>query len=114
ARAGPLDTESAILCDALRPRTVAKDVGVRIHLVRGQRRLLPVEVPGAVGACRHAAAAPDAPVVVDDDDPVGLLPGLAGRAGLGARRLLALLAGHGHVEVAGLRNLGGVVVGIGV
>src|SRR5512142_1872980 len=72
--ARPLDAEGALLDDALRARAVAEVVLVRVQLGRGQLRLRPVEVARAVGAARHAAAAADAPVVVDDHDAVRLLP----------------------------------------
>ena len=58
----------------------------------GMRGLAPVEVARAVGAGRHAAAAADAPVVVDHHDAVRLRPGGAGRADLHAGRVAALLA----------------------
>ena len=80
----------------------------------GNAGLGPVEVARAVGAGRHAAAAADAPVVVDHHDPVRLGPGGAGRTGLDARGVAALLAGDRHVEMALLRDLGRVVVGVGV
>ncbi len=104
----------ALLDDALRPRSVAQDVRVGIDLVLRNRWLGPVEVARPVGAGGHAVAAADAPVVVDHDDAVGLLPGGADRAHLGARRVVALLAGDGEVEVALARHLVGLVVGVGV
>src|SRR6266511_2114485 len=51
-------------------------------------------VARAIGARRHAVAAADAPIVVDDYDAVFLGPGRAGRADLGAWRILTLLAGY--------------------
>ena len=80
----------------------------------GMLRRAPVEMPCAVRAGRHAAPAPDAPVVVDDHDPVGLLPGGLHRAGQDARRIAALLAGHRHVELIVLRDQRRVVVGVGL
>src|ERR1039458_4054132 len=114
ALARALDTEGALLDHALGPRAVAEVVGVGIDFVFGNGRGFPVEVPRAVGAGRHAVAAADAPVVIDDHDAVLLSPGGACRADLGAGRILALLAADGDVEVAFFGDLGRIVVGVGV
>lgn len=73
----------------------------------------PVEAAGVVGAGGLAVAAPDAPVVVDDDDAVFLFPGGFDRTDVDAGWIFALLALDGHVEFVGLGN-GVVVVGITV
>src|SRR5690606_25364984 len=64
--------------------------------------------------CGHAAAAADAPVVVDRHDAVGLLPGGVDRAGLHARRVATVLAGDRKVEVPRPRDGLGLVVGVRV
>ena len=103
----------ALLGDAARPRAVTEVVGYGIDLGRRNLRLGPVEVTRPVGTGRHAVAAADAPVVVDDDDPIGLLPGGLHRACLDAGRVLALHALDRHVELAFDRDRGGVVVVLG-
>src|ERR1017187_1981822 len=112
--AAALDAEGALFNHAFRPRPVAQIVRVGIDLVLRNGGLGPVEVARAVRARGHAVAAADAPVVVDDHDAVFLRPGGAGGADLGARRILALLAAHGDIEVALLGDLGGIVVGVGM
>src|ERR1017187_8246854 len=101
-----LDAEGALFDDALGPRAVAQVVRVGVEFLVGNFRLLPVEMPRAIGASRHAVTAADAPVVIDHHDAVAFGPGGAGGAYLGARRVLAMLAPDGHV--------GGVVVCVGV
>src|SRR5207249_3888051 len=62
----------------------------------------------------HAAAAAHAAVIIDYHDAIGLLPrGLDG-AHLGAGRVAAMVALHGHVEMALARHRLGVVIEIGV
>src|ERR1035438_3286239 len=109
-----LDAEGAFFDDALGAGTVAQVVSVGIEFLVGYFRLLPVEMARAIGASRHAVPAADAPVVIDDHDAVFLGPGGAGGAYLGAWRVLAMLAPDGHVEMSLLRNLGGIVVCVGV
>jgi hypothetical protein len=101
-----MDAKRALLDDPVRARPVAEYVRVRIDLVFGNLRLAPVEVARPVGTRGDAVPATDAPVVVDDDDPVGLLPGRLRRAGRDAGRILALLAGDGQIELV----LGGHLV----
>ena len=77
----------------MRARPIAQIVRVRVELLGRNPGLGPVEVPRPVGAGCHAVAAADAPVVIDDDDAIRLLPGRRGRAGFHALRVLALLTG---------------------
>src|ERR1017187_241514 len=109
-----LDAEGALFDDALGPRAVAQVVRVGVEFLVGNFRLLPVEMPRAIGASRHAVTAADAPVVIDHHDAVAFGPGGAGGAYLGARRVLAMLAPDGHVEMSLFGNVGGVVVCVGV
>ncbi len=60
----------------------------------------PVEATRPVRARCHAIAAPDAPVVVNHHDAIGLLPGGADGADTGARRVGTLEALRPQVEVA--------------
>src|SRR5512139_2126135 len=114
AVARALDAERALLHDALRPRPVPQVVLHRVQLLGRELRLRPVHVARAVRARRHAAAAADAPIVVDDDDAVRLLPRRLRRADLHARWVAALLALHREVELAGARHRVGLVVQLGV
>src|SRR5205085_5708580 len=50
--------------------------------------------------------------VINDDDAVGLLPRRADGTDARALRIAALLAGDGQIEVIGIGNFVGVVVGI--
>src|SRR5690606_24915577 len=84
---------------------VPEVVLVRLALLRGHVGLGPVEAPGPVRACGDAVAAADAPVVVDHDDPVRLLPRGADRADLDARRVGALEALGAEIEVPFGRDL---------
>jgi hypothetical protein len=107
-----VDAEGALLHDSLGSRSVAEVVGVGLDLLGRDSRVRPVEVARPVGAGGHAAAAADAPVVVDDRDAVRLLPGRLHRTDLDAGWVAALLAGHGHVEGLLLRYQLRLVVGV--
>lgn len=56
-------------------------------------------------------AAADAPVIIDHDDAVLLLPRRLDRADVHARRVVAVLALHGHIELVGARHRVHVVGG---
>src|SRR6266545_3270051 len=88
AVARALDAERALFDHALGPRAIAQVVRIGVEFVVRNGGLGPVEVARAIGARRHAVAAADAPIVVDDYDAVFLGPGRAGRADLGAWRIL--------------------------
>src|SRR5690606_21113316 len=109
AVADSVNTEGALLDDALRTEAVAEVVHVGIHGLGRDAGLGPVETACAVGTCGHAAAAADAPVVVDRHDAVGLLPGGVDRAGLHARCVATVLAGDRKVEVPRPRDGLGLV-----
>jgi hypothetical protein len=96
------------------PGTIPQVMRVGVHLPGRQAGLLPVEMPRSVRARRHAIPAPDAPVVIDDHDAVVFLPGRLDRAHLGARRVFALVALDGHVEMPFLGNFRRIVVVLGV
>ena len=104
ARARALDAEVAFLHDSLPPRAVAQIRHFGVEAVLWNRRLGEVKPPRPIGAGRFAIAAANAPIVINDGDPVGFLPGGMDRANLDARRILALLALHRHVEVTLFRH----------
>ena len=70
----------------------------------GMRRLGEVKSPRPIRAGRFAIAAANAPIVIHHGDPVGFLPRRMNRANFDARRVLALLALHRHVEVTLFRH----------
>ena len=85
-------------------------MSLRIYLVGLPAGLRPVEPAGAVRTRCHAVPAADAPVIVDDNYPIRLLPGGLGGTGPHAGRVLALLALNRHVEVVLFRDVLGIVV----
>src|SRR6185436_5485416 len=96
-----VEAERALLDDALRTDPVRQVRLIGVDLLAGDLGRLPVEAPRVVRARGLAVAAADAPVVVDDHDAVGLLPRRLDRANLHARRVVALVALHRHVVLAG-------------
>src|SRR5512143_537170 len=106
----PLDAEGALLHDSLITRPVAQVVRLRIDLLRLSVRLRPVKMASTVGTGGHAVPAADAPVIIDDDDAVRLLPGGLRRAGANAGRIFALLTLNGHIKVIGFGNQGRIVI----
>src|SRR5579862_221724 len=114
ALARALDAERAFFDDAFFARAVAEVFGFGVHLVGGNAGVGPIEVARAVGAGGHAAAAADAPIVVDDHDAVFFLPRRADGTDFAAGWIGTVLTGDGEIEFAGLRHGFGVVVGVGV
>src|SRR5690554_925564 len=106
---GPMQAERALLHDA-RGANAVREVGLDgVDVLGGELWLVPVEAPRVVGASCLAVATADAPVVVHDDDAVGLLPrGLHG-AHVHARRIVTLLTLHRQVVLTWRGHL--VVVG---
>src|SRR5690349_1831637 len=85
AFARAMQTERALLDDALRANAVREVALRRVDVLRGDLGLLPIEATRVIRTRGLAVAAADAPVVVDDDDPVLLLPRRLHRADLHAR-----------------------------
>ncbi len=88
------------------------DVG--IDLILRKIRLRPVEDPSFIRAGGDTVPAPDAPVVVDNDNSIRLLPCGMNRAYLHAGRFLTLLALDGDVDESFLRDRFGIIVMLGV
>src|ERR1019366_2381885 len=99
ALARAVQTERALLDHALGARPVGQVALVGVDALRRDGRLRPVEAPREVRTGHDAEAAADAPAVVDDDNPVGLLPRRADGTRPDARRVIALVALHGQVEL---------------
>jgi hypothetical protein len=82
----------------------------RIEFVFRDTGFAPVKIPGPVWARCHTEAAPDAPVVIHDNDPVILLPCRLYGTDLYTWRLFALLTLDRYVITAFFRDLFRVIV----
>jgi len=78
------------------------DVG--IDLVLGKVGFRPVKDPSLIGTGRNTVSAPDAPIIVNDNNPVRFLPGGMDRANLHAGRILALLTLDRQIDKPFFRN----------
>src|SRR5271166_5268380 len=105
ARAHAIATEIAFHHHPLRMASRAR-LFVRRHALRKIVLWLVVEVSVGIGTGHHAGAAADAQIVVDVDDAVLLpLEACAGRAGVDAGRVFAMIAQHRQRELADRRVL---------
>ena len=111
SRAGALDTEMAFLHDTLAAWPVAQVSHIGIDFIFGDLRFGEIEAPRPIRAGGLAVAAANAPIVINDCNPVRFLPGGMDGADFDAGWILALLALDGHVEEAFFGDrLRGVVV----
>jgi hypothetical protein len=110
----PLDTKSTLIDGTLHPGSVSEVMNRGIDLLLGKIGFCPVEDPSFVRTGCHAVSASNAPVVIDHDEPIGLLPGGMDRAYLYARRVLAVLALNRKVDKPLFRYEGSFVVMFGV
>jgi hypothetical protein len=76
----------------------------RINLLFWNVWLRPVEDSPLIGAGCDAVPATDAPVIINDDNPIRFLPGRVDRTYLHAGRLLALLTLNGEIDESFFRN----------
>ena len=109
-----LDAEVAFLHHALAARTIAEIGHLRVEPLLRNLRLRQVESPRPIRTGGFAIAAADAPVVINHRDAVRFLPGGVDGTDLHARRVLALLALHRHVEETLLRHLLRIVIVLGL
>jgi hypothetical protein len=93
-----LDTKGALFHGTLHSGPVSKIVDRGIDLLFRYVRFRPVEDPSLIGAGGDAVPATDAPVIINHDDPVRLLPGGVNRTDLHAGRFLALLTLNGKID----------------
>jgi len=110
----PLDTEGALVNGTLHPWPVSKIVNGGVQFLLGNVGFCPVEDPPFIGTGGNAIPAADAPVIIDHHQPIRFFPGGVHRTDLHARRVFTVLALHGHVEKPFLRDLGRIVVMLGV
>jgi hypothetical protein len=69
-----------------------------VYFFFGNIGLCPVEDSSFIGAGCNTVPAPDAPIVIHDDDPIRFLPGGMDRAYLHAGRVLTLLTLNGKID----------------
>ena len=93
-----VQTEGAFFHHTLRADTVTEVTLLRVDFFFGDFRFGPIETTSVVWTGGFAVTAANAPVVVDNDDAVGLFPSSLDRTNVDARWILALLALDRHVK----------------
>mgnify|MGYP006207696207 CR=1 FL=1 len=91
---GTVQAEGALLHYPLRADAIGEIALVGVDLLGGNLGGLPVEAARVIGTGRLAVAAANAPVVVDDDDPILLTPRRFDGTCFDARRVVAPVADH--------------------
>jgi hypothetical protein len=81
-----------------------------VYFLFGEIRLSPVEDPPLIGTGCDAIPAPDAPVVIDDHDPVRLLPCGMNGTDFDTGRIFTLLALNGKIDKALFRDRFRIIV----
>ena len=99
----------ALLHRSLGSNSIGKVTLFRVYFFGRDLWLFPIKAPSVIGASGFAIATANAPVVINDDDPVFFLPGCFDRANRNAGRVVTLLALDRHIKLVDLRN--GVIVG---
>ena len=105
-----LHTKRTLIDNVLIARPVAEIMDGSIQFVFLYFGFRPVKGPASVRACGHAIPAADTPVIVDDYEAIGFLPGGVYWANFDTRRIFAVLTLDRHVEVILFRYLWRIIV----
>ena len=96
-----MKTERTLFHDPFGPWPITEVMGFGVDLLNGNLRFIPIKFARPIRTCRLAITTSDAPIVVNDHDAIGFLPGGFYRTSLYARRVVALLALDGKIRVIG-------------
>jgi len=110
----PLNTEGALIDSTFHPGSVPEVMDGGIDLLFWNVWIGPIEDSPLVGTGGDAVSASDAPVIINDHDPIGFLPCGVDRADLDAGGVLTLLALHRKIKEPRLRNKVRIVEMFGV